>query len=255
MANESRPSIDPSFSSGENTSRLNTSRTTSNDRVLDQEKTINKDAPFTGNITAPTALKSLSIPNHGCVLSEAVTRDATIMHLTLAGQEQGRHPEDGPPNTPESFLPREHGPLLTPVTPVPFVSDTGPGQLSLANDHQAGQVLMPLETTGSSFEGPLTACPAFDPEPVGNLIAEHRTATVKKFHDIIQYLDTVNAELQWMLSEFLTRHYEQIEETLASNYKIIAQQEKDQELLQEQILSFLNAMKSAFAIFGGKDDS
>ncbi|KAF9913123.1 hypothetical protein EC991_003582 [Linnemannia zychae] len=47
---------------------------------------------------------------------------------------------------------------------------------------------------------------------------------------IIQRLDTVNAELQWMLSEFLTQHYEQIEETLASNYKTIAQQEKDQDM-------------------------
>ncbi|KAG0279151.1 hypothetical protein BGZ95_002126 [Linnemannia exigua] len=148
------------------------------------------DAPFTGSITAPTALKSLSIPNQGFVLTEDVTRDATKSYLALAGQEQVRHTEDGAPNTPERLPPREHGPLLTPVTPVAFISDFDPDQLSLvatndrngSRDYQAGQDLMPLETAGSPFESSLTACPAFDPEPLANLVAEHRTATVKKFH-------------------------------------------------------------------------
>ncbi|KAF9135107.1 hypothetical protein BGW39_004739 [Mortierella sp. 14UC] len=261
MASESKLSVNTSFSADEDTSRPNPTRMASG---VSQEETINKEALCTGNSTAPGILRSLSTLDPRSTSTETIVlRNATKLDLNLAGQ--GQRAEDRPPNTPERLLSRERGPLLTPATPVPVVSDMGPDRLSIVaindgnstNDHQTGQDLIALESAGSSVERSLTACPAFDPEPLENLIAEHRTATVKTFHDIIHRLDTVNAELQWMLSEFLTQHYEQIEESLASNYKIIAQQEKDQgtQLLQEQIISFLNAMKSAFAIFGGEVDS
>ncbi|KAG0349588.1 hypothetical protein BC939DRAFT_532013 [Gamsiella multidivaricata] len=95
----------------------------------------------------------------------------------------------------------------------------------------------------------LRAYVPFDPQPWTDAIVEHQTQTIRNFHAIAQTLDTLNAELQFILSEYLTRQYEQIDDLLKSTHERIAQQERDQDRLQTQMISFVNAMKDAFQIF------
>ncbi|KAI1317530.1 hypothetical protein EDD11_008337 [Mortierella claussenii] len=90
----------------------------------------------------------------------------------------------------------------------------------------------------------------FDPQPWETAVAEHRLQAVRNFQVISGALDNINAEIQFIFSEFLTRQYEQIEETLRSGHARIAQQEQEQECIRTQMASFLNAMKTAFQVFG-----
>ncbi|KAF8944955.1 hypothetical protein BGZ47_003459 [Haplosporangium gracile] len=273
MTTESMPQVDPSET--ENISKLDTSRTASgthkdDNRVLLQKEVTNTDPSTAGYVTASTVtLQSLTILSPEPTTPETKINNATKLYLAPPGNDHQHQAKDSvatAPCTPNKPLLSEQRPQpLSPVTPIPVVIATGirsrRPSLIMTNDkhvsngnHADQEDRAAVEAASDDpVERSLTECPAFDPELLADIIAEHRSATVKKFHGIIQQLDAVNAELQWMLSEYLTQQYEQIEEILDSNHKAIARQEKVQELLQEQILSFLNAMKSAFAIFGGKD--
>ncbi|KAF9173122.1 hypothetical protein BGX20_004071 [Mortierella sp. AD010] len=102
-------------------------------------------------------------------------------------------------------------------------------------------------------ENPLQGYTPFDADSWSNTIAEHKARTVQNFHLITQSLDNINAELQYVFCEFLTQQYNQIEETLKSGHERILQQEKAQERMQTQIISFVNAVKSAFQILDGSE--
>ncbi|KAF9144562.1 hypothetical protein BGX30_012361 [Mortierella sp. GBA39] len=272
MTTETMPHVDPS--EAKNTSGLDTNRKTSetlNDgnRVLLQEEITNTYPSTAGYVTASTTtLETLTFLSPEAAMPETEIRNDSILYLASPGNDQQQR-KDGvatAPCTPDKPHSSKQGPHpLSPITPIPVVVATGirsrrPSLIATTDRHASNddrivqEDRITLATAGDdAVERSLIECPAFDPEPLADFVTEHRSTTVKKFHGIIQQLDAVNAELQWMLSEYLTQQYEQIEEILDSNHKTIAQQEKDQELLQEQILSFLNAMKSAFAIFGGKD--
>ncbi|KAG0076349.1 hypothetical protein BGZ90_008821 [Linnemannia elongata] len=263
MTTESMLHVDPS--EAKSTSEIDTNWITSKthkdgDSVLLQEDIANTD---------PSTLESLTILNHEPAMPETKIRNATKLCLVTPGNDHQHQAKDivaTAPCTPDKLLTSKQGTLsLSPITPIPVVVTTGirsrrPSPIvttgrHASNDDTAGQedrITLVTAEDYSTEQSP-TECPAFDPASLADFITEHRSTTVKKFHGIIQQLDAVNAELQWMLSEYLSQQYEQIEEIVASSHKNIAQQEKDQELLQEQILSFLNAMKSAFAIFGEKD--
>ncbi|KAG0020952.1 hypothetical protein BGZ80_003317 [Entomortierella chlamydospora] len=138
------------------------------------------------------------------------------------------------------------------------------------------------------LENPLQRYTPFDADSWSNTIAEHKARTVQNFHLITQSLDSINAELQYVFCEFLTQQYNQIEETLKSGHERILQQEKAQgkeeekskpdythceffdsiltfliapcgrpsspkERMQTQIISFVNAVKSAFQILDGSE--
>ncbi|KAG9320651.1 hypothetical protein KVV02_002353 [Mortierella alpina] len=70
---------------------------------------------------------------------------------------------------------------------------------------------------------------------------------------IARGLDRLSMELQFVFSEFLSRQYAQIDDLMRSSLSEIQCQEKEQERLLNQMVSFLNAMKNAFAIFGGSE--
>ncbi|KAG0296744.1 hypothetical protein BGZ96_008604 [Linnemannia gamsii] len=237
-------------------------------RVLLQEGITKIDDSAARDFISSTPLESMAILSPDERVSETETSSATKVDLpSSSGKDHQQHAKDGTaPSTPDKIFSSEESPhSLSPDTPVPVILTTGicarrsnPSTTidkHASKDDQTGQQYrITLETSrDDSVERSLTECPAFDPEPLADFIAEHRSTTVKKFHEIIKHLDIINAEVQWMLSEYLTQQYEQIEDILDSNHKSITQQESDQELLQEQILSFLNAMKKAFAIFSEKD--
>ncbi|KAF9545412.1 hypothetical protein EC957_010942 [Mortierella hygrophila] len=273
MTTETMPHVDPSET--KNTSELDTNRKTSetlNDgnRVLLQEEITNTYPSTARYVTASTTtLETLTFLGPEAAMPETEIRNDSILYLASPENDHRQQRKDRvatAPCTPDKLLSSKQEPHPpSPVTPIPVVVARGirsrrPSLIVTTdrhasnNDRTGQEDRITLATVGdNAVERSLTECPAFDPEPLADLVTEHRSTTVKKFHGIIQQLDAVNAELQWMLSEYLTQQYEQIEEILDSNHKTIALQEKDQELLQEQILSFLNAMKSAFAIFGGKD--
>ncbi|KAF9345428.1 hypothetical protein BGX26_003134 [Mortierella sp. AD094] len=102
-------------------------------------------------------------------------------------------------------------------------------------------------------EDPLQGYTPFDADSWSNTIAEHKARTVQNFHLITQSLDSINAELQYIFCEFLTQQYSQIEETLKSGHESILLQEKAQERMQDQIMSFVDAVKSAFQILDGSE--
>ncbi|KAF9197695.1 hypothetical protein BGZ49_001761 [Haplosporangium sp. Z 27] len=99
----------------------------------------------------------------------------------------------------------------------------------------------------------LPAYTPFDADSWSKTIAEHQTRTIQNFHS--QSLDSLNAELQYIFSEYLTQQYEQIEETLKSGHGRILLQERAQERMQTQIVSFVNAVKSAFQILDGPENN
>ncbi|KAF9406819.1 hypothetical protein BGZ76_006259, partial [Entomortierella beljakovae] len=68
----------------------------------------------------------------------------------------------------------------------------------------------------------------FDADAWSKTITEHQSRTVQNFHVIAQTLDSINAELQYILSEFLTLQYEQIEVMLKTGRDQIDVQEKAQ---------------------------
>ncbi|KAG9070846.1 hypothetical protein KI688_008387 [Linnemannia hyalina] len=273
MTTETMPHVNPSET--KNISGLDTNRKTcetlnDGNRVLLQEEITNSYPSTAGYVTASTTtLETLTFLSPEAAMPETEIRNDSILYLVSPGNDHQQQRKDRvatAPCTPNKPLSSKQGPHpLSPITPIPVVVATGTrsrrpslivtADRHVSNDDRTGQEdRITLTTAGDdAVERSLTECPSFDPEPLADFVTEHRSTTVKKFHGIIRQLDAVNAELQWMLSEYLTQQYEQIEEVLDSNHKTIAQQEKDQELLQEQILSFLNAMKSAFAIFGGND--
>ncbi|KAI8602250.1 hypothetical protein EDD21DRAFT_82726 [Dissophora ornata] len=132
-------------------------------------------------------------------------------------------------------------------------SDNTVGELSaplpLPNLLTSSDVLPSTSETKSEIS--LKGYMPFDPHPWAEAIAEHQAKTITNFHSITQALDSINAELQYIFSEFLTRQYEQIDETLKSNYDRILRQEQEQDRLQAQMMSFVDAMKNAFLILGG----
>ncbi|KAF9938279.1 hypothetical protein BGZ67_000307 [Mortierella alpina] len=93
----------------------------------------------------------------------------------------------------------------------------------------------------------------FDARPLEGIIQGHQDRTVQSFHVIARGLDRLSMELQFVFSEFLSRQYAQIDDLMKSNLSEIQCQEKEQERLLNQMVSFLNAMKNAFAIFGGSE--
>ncbi|KAF9938724.1 hypothetical protein BGZ65_012359, partial [Modicella reniformis] len=75
---------------------------------------------------------------------------------------------------------------------------------------------------------PLKGYVPYDPQPWTAAIAEHQAKTIQNFHAISQALDNINAELQFIFSEFLTRQYEQIDESLKADHEHIMQLEQEQ---------------------------
>ncbi|KAI8361565.1 hypothetical protein B0O80DRAFT_525379 [Mortierella sp. GBAus27b] len=104
--------------------------------------------------------------------------------------------------------------------------------------------LTPLRNPQISLRG----YTSFDPQPWENTIAEHQAKTIQNFHAITRSLDNINAELQFIFSEFLTRQYEHIDEALKTGHRHILQQEQEQDRLQAQMVSFVNAMKHAYQL-------
>ncbi|KAF9093433.1 hypothetical protein BGX27_001611 [Mortierella sp. AM989] len=88
----------------------------------------------------------------------------------------------------------------------------------------------------------------FDVTSLSNISSEHRARTIQNFHLITEELDRINAEIQYIFSELLTRQYERTEETLNSGHESIILQEAAQECMQDQIMSFVDAVKNAFQI-------
>ncbi|CAO3563778.1 unnamed protein product [Mortierella alpina] len=93
----------------------------------------------------------------------------------------------------------------------------------------------------------------FDARSLEVIIQEHQDRTVQSFHGIARGLDRLNMELQFIFSEYLSRQYAQVDALMKSSLNEIQCQEKEQERLLNQMVSFLNAMKDAFAIFGGNE--
>ncbi|KAF9150418.1 hypothetical protein BG015_007767 [Linnemannia schmuckeri] len=248
MVTENMPQVDP-FGT-EIISKLDTSRITSDthkddNRVVLQGEVASSELSTAGYITASTAiLESLIILSPEPTIPETKINNATKLYLAPPGNDHQQQAKDGvatAPSTPDKPLSSEQRPHpLSPATPIPVVIATsihsgGPSLIMTNNKHVSNGNHTGQEdrtTVEAVSDGPversLTECPALDPESLADSIAEHRSTTVKKFHGIIQQLDAVNAELQWMLSEYLTQQYEQIEEILDSNHQAIARQEKDQ---------------------------
>jgi hypothetical protein len=128
---------------------------------------------------------------------ETETSNATKVGLpSSSGKDHHQHAKDGTaPSTLDKPLSSEQSPHpLSPNTPIPVVLATGicsrrsslftAIDKQVSNDDQTGQQYRTtLETArDDSVELFLTECPAFDPGPLADYIAEHRSTTVKTFH-------------------------------------------------------------------------
>ncbi|KAF9913503.1 hypothetical protein BX616_009949 [Lobosporangium transversale] len=130
------------------------------------------------------------------------------------------------------------------VAVVPALAD-----VSKSSDHADMQRQATLPIPEEAIDFKLTEYKPFNPEPWARAIAEHQARTSKNFQAIAQTLDSINAELQFILSEFLIRQYEKTAETLKLDHELITQQEQEQERMLAQMMSFMNAMRDAFQIF------
>ncbi|KAG0344013.1 hypothetical protein BG004_004820 [Podila humilis] len=81
-------------------------------------------------------------------------------------------------------------------------------------------------------------------------MATHRDSTVQAFHEISAVLDEMNAEVQFIFSEFLTAQYISIEAELTRLEIESTQRLDEQARLKHQLTEFLAAMKNACSIFG-----
>ncbi|KAG0207579.1 hypothetical protein BGX33_006775 [Mortierella sp. NVP41] len=256
MASENKPAIDTpctGTSSGSNTANVFNEASKGENQTPRHQECPNKDGTATSAGMKTLALQSSSISHLDPVLPETLAENATKLCSTPPRREQTK---DG------QVMSTDISP--TPVTPRPMVAPAGltlPSHATTNNHHavitHTGQdrTTSGIGAAGSSTGVSLTEIPIFDPEPLEKMIAEHRADTVKKFNEVVRRLDAFSAELQYILSEYLTRQYDRIEQTLARGYVEISEAEKRQEREQEKILAFLNTMKNAFAIFGGNNDA
>ncbi|KAG0306923.1 hypothetical protein BGZ98_001459 [Dissophora globulifera] len=125
--------------------------------------------------------------------------------------------------------------ISTPTHAVVTVADSSAVSDKVALQHannNVGLPALPMITSTTAPEGmsgiSLKEYVPFDSQPWTNAIAEHQTKMIANFRSITQALDAVNAELQYIFSEYLTLQYEQIEETLKTSQERIARQEQEQ---------------------------
>lgn len=142
-------------------------------------------------------MESLTILNPEPTMPETKIRNVSKLYLASPGnnhQQQAKDRVATAPCTPDKPFSKGQGPHpLSPVTPIPAIVATGirsrrPSLVTTdkrtSDDDRTGQEdRIVLATTGNdAVERPLTECPAFDPEPLADFIAEHRSTTLKKFH-------------------------------------------------------------------------
>ncbi|GJJ74635.1 hypothetical protein EMPS_06993 [Entomortierella parvispora] len=90
----------------------------------------------------------------------------------------------------------------------------------------------------------------FDSQPLWDLVNQCKEKSKLDLQTICRDLDALNTEIQFVLSDFLTMRFAEIEQMLQSGQINIAQMEHEQAEMQSQMASFLNAIKSAFSFFG-----
>lgn len=145
-----------------------------------------------------TTLDSLTILSPEPAMPEAEIHNVSKLYLASQGydhQQQAKDRVATAPCTPDKPFSTGQGPHpLSPVTPIPVVVTTGirsrrpsligtTDKKSSSDDRTGPEDHTVLATAGNdAVERPLTDCPAFDPEPLADFIAEHRSTTVKKFH-------------------------------------------------------------------------
>ncbi|KAF9922525.1 hypothetical protein FBU30_007346 [Linnemannia zychae] len=237
MSSASGSIIDPSMVGTSNSSTAKRIDIDETDlHPLPEEQIAHIGASLIENEAELTSLKPHDMLDLWIMEKKIIASDATKMsQISEVNQEEST--QHGSPNTPDiTFQDKDRVPP-TPATPVPIssntVSDWSSHVINADNNTKHSDQICPNPTVSMMETEPLSEkypveSPTFDPQLLETSITEHRTTTVKKFHGIIQRLDSINAELQWIFSEYLTQQYEQLDETLASNQTIISQQKKNQ---------------------------